>query len=235
MIKKFSIILFFTSLHTGILYAETWNCGPATGGVYSDSVKCTYDEATKTLTIYGEGPMGDYATRSILYTDDSSQTPWVDKDIVHAVIEGNVTTIGERVFKSLRNLEDVTGLDNIVSIGAGAFKFTNVKYLDLSNVQEIGHHAFQYCDELEYIEMPDEVRLDNTAFLDSPLPSCGKADGACINCKNKYIQQGVGCVSSCPEGYTSYYGFCTRTRYTLPEADEATSDDNENMIEWIFE
>jgi hypothetical protein len=37
------------------------------------------------------------------------------------------------------------------------------------------------------------------------------------------------------EGYTSYYGFCTRKRYTLPEADAATSDDNENMIEWIFE
>ena len=29
-------------------------------------------------------------------------------------------------------------------------------------------------------------------------------------------------------------GECYRVRYTLPEADEITSDDNENMIEWIF-
>ena len=43
------------------------------------------------------------------------------------------------------------------------------------------------------------------------------------------------CIGKCTEGYTFYYGYCLRTRYTLPEADEATSDDNENSIEWIFE
>ncbi len=31
------------------------------------------------------------------------------------------------------------------------------------------------------------------------------------------------------------YECYSKTRYTLPEADELTSDDNENMIEWIFE
>ena len=30
-------------------------------------------------------------------------------------------------------------------------------------------------------------------------------------------------------------GYCSRIRYTIPEADELTSNDNENMIEWIFE
>ena len=30
-------------------------------------------------------------------------------------------------------------------------------------------------------------------------------------------------------------GWCNRIRYTIPEADEATSNDNENTIEWIFE
>ena len=47
-----------------------------------------------------------------------------------------------------------------------------------------------------------------------------------------------GSVIECDEGwYATNKDVCARIklRYTLPEADEATSDDNENMIEWIFE
>ncbi|MBR1398552.1 MAG: leucine-rich repeat domain-containing protein [Alphaproteobacteria bacterium] len=42
----------------------------------------------------------------------------------------------------------------------------------------------------------------------------------------------------CAEGwYATNKDVCAKIklRYTLPEADEATSNDNENMIEWIFE
>ncbi|MBR1399764.1 MAG: hypothetical protein IJ564_06305 [Alphaproteobacteria bacterium] len=52
------------------------------------------------------------------------------------------------------------------------------------------------------------------------------------------MQAGVGCVDSCWEGYyPTNQGYCKiiKLRYTLPEADAATSNDNENMIEWIFE
>ena len=43
----------------------------------------------------------------------------------------------------------------------------------------------------------------------------------CAECKNS--------------NFSLEYGYCYRKRYTLPEADAATSNDNENMIEWIFE
>ena len=87
--KKIVLMLGIVISFVNKTYAETWNCGPATDGVYSDSVKCTYDEATKTLTISGEGEMGDYAN-IIVNGIDGSTAPWYDKDIVHAVIEGNV-------------------------------------------------------------------------------------------------------------------------------------------------
>ncbi len=222
--------------------AETWNCGPKTGGVYSDSVKCTYDEESKTLTISGEGPMGDYGNRG----DNVSTAPWSDKDIVHAVIEGNVTSIGNRTFMLARNnLQDIKGTENITRVGDTAFHgAASLISIDLPNVQEIGGIAFYGTRSLEYIGIPDGViygpdtgagigrNLDT--FAGSKLSNCRKT-GECGSCGDKFVQAGVGCVSSCPEGYTSYYGFCTRTRYTLPEADEATSDDNENTIEWIFE
>ena len=47
-----------------------------------------------------------------------------------------------------------------------------------------------------------------------------------------------GSAIECDEGwYVTNKDVCARIklRYTLPEADEATSDDNENTIEWIFE
>ncbi|MBR1399918.1 MAG: hypothetical protein IJ564_07095 [Alphaproteobacteria bacterium] len=43
------------------------------------------------------------------------------------------------------------------------------------------------------------------------------------------------CMECKSPDYKLDYGYCYRVRYTLPEADELTSDDNENMIEWIFE
>ncbi|MBR1399653.1 MAG: leucine-rich repeat domain-containing protein [Alphaproteobacteria bacterium] len=57
-----------------------------------------------------------------------------------------------------------------------------------------------------------------------------------------YFWNGVECVRepdvskrACCPVCADLDGFCSRIRYTLPEADAATSDDNENMIEWIFE
>ncbi|MBR3661828.1 MAG: leucine-rich repeat protein [Alphaproteobacteria bacterium] len=66
----------------------------------------------------------------------------------------------------------------------------------------------------------------------------------CINdtegCGTGYVLKDNTCIregADCGAGYAydDIYNECLRKRYTLPEADAATSDDNENMIEWIFE
>ncbi|MBR3661908.1 MAG: leucine-rich repeat protein [Alphaproteobacteria bacterium] len=230
VVLMFGVVVCFA----GESLAETWNCGPATDGVYSDSVQCTYDEATKTLTISGEGEMGNYASTE----DNGSTAPWFGKDIVHAVIEGNVTSIGARTFKHAYNLTDIKGTENIISVGNTAFSYTSLKSINLPNVQKIGYTAFLES-EIEYINIPENVIFgidsqNRSAFVGTKIPHCDTTN-ECWNCGEKFVQAGVGCVSSCPEGYTSYYGFCTRTRYTIPEADAATSNDNENTIEWIFE
>ena len=45
----------------------------------------------------------------------------------------------------------------------------------------------------------------------------------------------TGCTKCKSSNFSLEYGYCYRKRYTLQEADEATSNDYENMIEWIFE
>ncbi|MBR3663021.1 MAG: hypothetical protein IKN67_07075, partial [Alphaproteobacteria bacterium] len=67
-------------------------------------------------------------------------------------------------------------------------------------------------------------------------PNCKTGD--CGSCGEKFVQAGAGCVDNCWDGYyPTNQGYCKiiKLRYTLPEADAATSNDNENMIEWIFE
>ncbi len=235
--KHLVFILCF--IYSGATFAETWNCGPATNGVYSDSVKCTYDETSKTLTISGNGPMGNY---DYVSKNDSSTAPWVEKDIVHAVVEKGVTTIGDRVFKALYNLEDVTGLENIESVGERAFyNASSLKSIDLPNVQSIGTNAFYRTQSLQYAGLPEDVVFavpsnGKDVFMGSGIPNCKTGD--CGSCGEKFVQAGTGCVSGCFDGYyPTNQGYCKiiKLRYTLPEADAATSDDNENMIEWIFE
>ena len=234
--KFLGITISLIFVFTNKTYAETWNCGPATDGVYSDSVKCTYDEEAKTLTISGDGPMGNY-NRVYINGEEASDTPWLRKDIVHAVIEGNVTTIGNRVFKALYNLEDVTGLENIESVGSRAFyNASSLKSIDLPNVKSVGKNAFLGTSSLEFAGIPTNVTWESSAFAGSKIPNC--KTGECGNCGDKFVQAGVGCVSDCFDGYyPTNQGYCKiiKLRYTLPEADAATSDDNENMIEWIFE
>ncbi|MBR3661879.1 MAG: hypothetical protein IKN67_01210, partial [Alphaproteobacteria bacterium] len=67
-------------------------------------------------------------------------------------------------------------------------------------------------------------------------------EGKCIEnssgCGFNYLGKEGKCIensSGCGFNYKEIYGFCERIRYSLPEADAATSNDNENMIEWIFE
>ena len=230
--KKIVLMLGFVVCFVNGSLAETWNCGPKTGGVYSDSVKCTYDEATKTFTIAGEGPMGNFPFTN----GQSPETPWRDKDIVHAVIEGNVTSIGERVFKYARNLQDITGTENITSVGEVAFYQANsLISIDLPNVQNIGKWVFSGNSSLEFAGIPEGVAFGADVFRGSKIPNCQNT-GKCGSCGDKFVQAGAGCVDKCYKDYMPCSGYCClRTRYTLPEADEATSDDNENTIEWIFE
>ncbi len=187
--------------------------------------------------------------------------PWEASiaDIQNIVVGDNIVKLGDNAFQNAINLKTVTGMQDVRTLGeSGVFAYAynlthvdmpNVTYMGFSafygaknlssvnmpNVASIGQGAFYGASKLTYVNMPDDVTLASGVFSSSGVPDCGKKDGTCINCGNKYIMPFVGCVADCGYGFTSYYGYCLRTRYTLPEADEATSDDNENMIEWIFE
>ena len=58
------------------------------------------------------------------------------------------------------------------------------------------------------------------------------------DCNNYAKDNGITSILCSNSKNMIYQDEClevVKLRYTLQEADEATSDDNENMIEWIFE
>ena len=192
--------------------------------------------------------------------------PWEQNiaQIKNIVVGDNIVNIGKEAFQNAVNLETVTGMKDVKTIGYDCFASTRklslietpnvetlencvftgsgLKSIDLPNVKEIGVIAFSGTTRLEYAGIPKDVTYveddySRSAFEESKLSNCQNT-GECGSCGEKFVQAGVGCVSSCYDGYyATNQGYCKeiKLRYTLPEADAATSNDNENMIEWIFE
>ena len=206
--------------------AETWNCGPQdSSGQYSDSVKCTYDETSKTFTISGEGKMGDYPYRH----PQSSNAPWVNKEIVHAVIEGNITGIGDRVFGYIRSLKDITGTENITSIGEASFAWTALSSANFPKASYIKRAAFYGAENLGYINLAENVTFGPVndgyySFGATKIPDC--AGGTCGSCSIiGKIEWDKACVDEYP---------FAKKRWTPAEANEWLHDGNDNFVVLTF-
>lgn len=154
---------------------------------------CTWtldDEGT--LTISGNGAMGDYAY---------SSSPWVNKRFTDVIIENGVTNIGVNAFSQCKYLKSISLSDSITSIGKYAFyncselasiripegvtiidnytfrKCSNLTSVTLSaGLNSIGEYAFDGCGNLTGIIIPDSVtKIANCAFR-----SCSSLTSVCI-------------------------------------------------------
>ncbi len=142
---------------------------------------------------------------------------------------------------------DVMISDNVKNITPWSFENTTINgnLILPDTIQKIGQHAFRYLDITGNIYC-----ASGTEVCYEMIKQGCENEVSCINSLNDLLESGKfsdypeGCISlsvgaSCTkcknENYVLEDGLCYRRRYTLPEADEATSDDNENMIEWIFE
>ena len=216
-------------------------------GTCGKNCNWSFDTTSGTLTV--NGSMVDFGT--------PEGVPWKNQmaNIKSANILGG--TIGSFAFSGAISLESVY-MPNVYHIEDSAFvNTTSLTSVDMPNVSELKGRAFINADSLEYIGFNPEklTTVRENAFDGNEADiwySCDKSTGSCGTCA-EYLKVGMGCVSDCGSGYlgkegrcidadlgcgaeySESYGYCYRVRYTLPEADKATSNDNENMIEWIFE
>ena len=109
-----SVLMILSSFSILSLVSAKENNMISSGDAYSGTTgDCTwsYDEDTETLTISGNGKMGDY--------NDNNSAPWyLYKDLIkEVIIENGVTSIGDENFKYCSNLKNITISKSVYRIG----------------------------------------------------------------------------------------------------------------------
>lgn len=114
-----------------------------------ESVQWKYDESTKVLTIFGNGPMADY--EGIADTDvgtDNDLRPWKPylNQIAEVHIEEGVTTIGNSAFR-----------------GMTALKKANIP----ASIRDLGDYIFRHDEVLEEVIWAEGFEAAETTDVDS--------------------------------------------------------------------
>ena len=117
-----------------------------------------------TLTISGEGAMGNYQQR---------QAPWYDyrNNIRTLIIKDKVTSIGNSAFYYCSSLTSVTIPNTVTSIGSNAFySCNNLTSVNIpTSVTKINNYAFS-SSGLTTISIPNSVKtINNNAFANCHL------------------------------------------------------------------
>lgn len=199
-------------------------------GKCGENVTWSFDEATGTLTLSGEGNMYDY--------DMSTKFSWQFdqyKDQIKKVIVGkDVSSIGRAAFKgsAVEHIEfEAEDLPGDFYIGFEAFAdCAKLEELDFSNIGiggkfgrgYIDKRAFENCTSLKYVVLPlDDIDVDSYAFFGcTSLETVVAPESLEINNSRTLdtIHRGVmgGTFKNCPKLKSVYllYGdyFCWTTR-----------------------
>lgn len=186
MISIFAAILMVISCIVATSYA-------ATEGKCGDNVTWYLEDGV--LTISGSGAMYDYLWGANIPTEQHSPLYSFRDEIVRAVIEPGVETIGKSFFESCTNLAEVSIPETVKSIEEAAFlgcsalgsvelpdsvieigdrAFISCKNLTKINLpdglEHIGEYAFQYCRKLDSIKFPSSLEeIGVGAYCDGKL------------------------------------------------------------------
>ena len=204
--KGFGILLalamIVTSVNLGTLTAHAADAS----GTCGDGITWTYNEATKTLTISGNGPMADYERQD----DGSGYAPYMkvlgvkkveyyktyyidDTKIEHLVIENGVTSIGNLALYRCHALKDVVIPESVTNIGEQAFmECTGLTSVTIpKSVTKIGGSAFQKCTGLTSVTIPKGVlSIEGYAFS-----YCSSLESAEIHARSIGSQAFLYCSS----------------------------------------
>ena len=128
---------------------------PETGEILPDEVYWSFDEATGTLYIEGNGPCPGFL---------QDEQPWYElrEKILHVVVGEGITEIGNKAFYSrFNNLQTLTLPSTLMYIGNQAFygcaNLQNVTFP--AGLKGIGFSAFGDCLSMTQVILPDSVMV----------------------------------------------------------------------------
>ncbi|MDD6645786.1 MAG: leucine-rich repeat protein [Oscillospiraceae bacterium] len=155
------------------------NVDNSTGG-RTGNCRWSYDEETQTLTISGNGKMGNYY--------ENWELPWYSYSgsAKNVVIENGVTNIGNYAFTEFKKLTSVTIPDSVTSIGYDSFSYCKslTSFTIPKSVTSIEDSSFDSCTSLAKIEVDKNNKnysskngvLYNKSQTELLLYAAGKTD-----------------------------------------------------------
>ena len=201
-----AVALAFSSIIT--VYAEDNTFGDYTYTVNEDGVSATITSYTGTDTdVVIPDEVGGYTVTAI-----GAKVFYNNSTIVSVTVPLAVATIEDNNFFSCSNLEEVKGVENLVTIGEHCFgyskKLTNLP--EMNCLESVGAYSFNDCESMTRFHIPKTTSsisyysfIKNNIMLsmddDNPYFTC--IDGVVYN---KNVSKVIKC--SCP-----------KTEYTFPD------------------
>ena len=145
--KVVALFLFFSlTVLTAAAGFDVNAAPPSSSGVCGPSLYWSFDSTTLTLTVSGSGNMYDFTHDTLSY----GAYPWASESgfVQKLVVEEGCTKIGSNAFVRFKSLSSVT--------------------LPKESLEYIGASAFEYCQSLVSISVPDCV----TAIGEGAFRSC---------------------------------------------------------------
>ena len=186
---------------------------PTYTGKCGDKIDWKLDTENGTLTISGSGNMYGMHENST----NVSASPWAEyqSKVRNIVFEGEITSIGDRLFEYNTNIESITLPNTIKKIGVRAFaECTNLKSVYIpEGIARIWECAFYKCTNLENVNLNSNsiIYIYQYAF-----DSCDSLKNITIDCENVWIEDTetsicpnttiIGYKYSGPFYYARYYG-----------------------------
>ena|GEM_PF-2975380 len=186
----------------------------------SDSIFVSYDETSKTLTVYGEGRMNDYESCPLTLNIDFSSK---------IVISEGITYIGANAFNIVGVMEpkrfiEVEIAASVKEIGADAFRGTAISSFNLSkNVELLGARALctVYDGSSKGFTTAINVDAENPYFssLDGILYNKNKTELIQVPAKYSFTDGDFTVLSSVEKISSEAFYKCTGLKtITFPES-----------------
>lgn len=163
---------------------EEWKRGTLIEEMSND---CGYIDGLKISANYNDGTSysarcdtSDYLTTATTKAHSTSY-----KSMTDAIVGGCITTVGEDAFSGFTSLSAVTLDSNTNGIANHAFaNCSNLKSINLQNIEYIDYSAFYDCYKLENATMNKVKYIDDGSFRN------------CTNMKNVYIGGAIKSIGS---------------------------------------
>ena len=162
------------------------------------SLKWSYDESTKVLTISGEGAIPDF-----IWPADRSWYEYQDQ-VEKIVVEEGVTKIGYDGLAQCANLKRIEVASSVKTLTAFSFAL-NPKLASLQlpeSVDLFGHGLFQDCESLKSVTLPAGAKEIGSSFFTN-----------CKNLTSVTIPEGVTKIC-----FFSFHGCEKLTKIYIPQS-----------------